>query len=181
MAFADPTPAVEADEGTGWRRLLAFGAPKQRPRVPLVNRGGARPADYFRVDKKTATADTRLDEACFDALDRIGTAVVSRRGRLFGDNALLTELAVTLVCNDYGSEVIGDAIVAYVQEAVLRESYRPLPAQEKPVVMNVKGASASRQKHDAAAAENPGAESLISLGKSCADQSRYLAKVSSGL
>jgi hypothetical protein len=93
--------------------------------------------------KKSATADTRLDEACFDALNRIGTAVVSRRGRLFGDNALLTELAVTLVCNDYGSEVIGDAIVSYVQQAVSREGYRPLPAHEKPVVMNVKGASAS--------------------------------------
>jgi hypothetical protein len=34
-AFADPMPAVEADGGTGWRRLLAFGAPKQRPRVPM--------------------------------------------------------------------------------------------------------------------------------------------------
>jgi hypothetical protein len=33
-AFADPIPAVEADERPGWRRLLAFGAPKQRPRVP---------------------------------------------------------------------------------------------------------------------------------------------------
>jgi hypothetical protein len=93
--------------------------------------------------KKSATADTRLDEACFDALDRIGTAVVSRRGRLFGDNALLTELAVTLVCNDYGSEVIGDAIIPYIQEAVSHEGFRPLPAHEKPVVMNVKGASAS--------------------------------------
>jgi hypothetical protein len=68
---------------------------------------------------------------------------MSRRGRLFGDNALLTELAVTLVCNEYGSEVIGDAIAPFFQEAVSRESYRPLPPQEKPVVMNVKGASAS--------------------------------------
>src|ERR1035441_10296141 len=55
----------------------------------------------------------------------------------------LTDLAVTLVCNDYGSEVIGDAIGPFFQEAVLREGYRPLPPQEKPVVMNVKGASAS--------------------------------------
>jgi hypothetical protein len=68
---------------------------------------------------------------------------MNRRGRLFGDNALLTELAVTLVCNDYGSEVIGDAIAPYIHEAVLREGYRPLPRQETPVVMNVKGASAS--------------------------------------
>ena len=93
--------------------------------------------------KKSETADNRLDEACCDALNRVATAVMSRRGRLFGDNALLTELAVTLVCNEYGSEVIGDAIAPFFQEAVSRESYRPLPPQEKPVVMNVKGASAS--------------------------------------
>ena len=84
-----------------------------------------------------------MDQACFDALNRIATGVVNRRGRLFGDNALLMKLAVTLVCNDYGSEVIGDTIVPFFQEAVAREGYRPLPRQKEPVVMNVKGASAS--------------------------------------
>jgi len=56
---------------------------------------------------------------------------------------LLRELAVTLLCNDFGSEVIGEAILPFVQEAVACEGYRFLPRQEKPVVMNVKGASAS--------------------------------------
>jgi hypothetical protein len=56
---------------------------------------------------------------------------------------LLTELAVTLVCNDYGSEVVGEAIDPFFQEAVSREGFQPLPPQERPVVMNVKGASAS--------------------------------------
>jgi hypothetical protein len=56
---------------------------------------------------------------------------------------LLAELAVMLVCNDYGSGVIGNAILPFVQEAVAGEGYRALPAQKKPVVMNVKGASAS--------------------------------------
>jgi len=71
--------------------------------------------------KKSETADNRLDEACFDALNRIATAVMARHSRLFGDNALLTELVVTLVCNDYGSEVIGDAIAPFFDEAVLCE------------------------------------------------------------
>ena len=93
--------------------------------------------------KKSAAAVDRLDAACFDALARIATGVMSRRGRLVGDNALLTELAVTLVCNEYGSEVIGDAIAPLVEEAIACEGYRALPRQERPVVMNVKGASAS--------------------------------------
>ena len=47
------------------------------------------------------------------------------------------------MCNDYGSAVIGDAIAPYVREAIAREGYRSLPRQQQPVVMNVKGASAS--------------------------------------
>jgi hypothetical protein len=76
-------------------------------------------------------------------LSRVATAVTAQRGRLPAGKDLLGELAVTLVCNDYGSEVIGEAIEPFLQEAVAREGYRPLPPQERPVVMNVKGASAS--------------------------------------
>ncbi len=142
-AFADPKPAVEAEGGSRWRRLFAFSRPKKRPRQPMETAAERDRRIVSEWRKKSETADNRLDEVCFDALNRIATGVMSRRGRLFGDNALLTELAVTLVCNDYGSEVIGDAIVQFIQEAVAREGYRPLPRQEKPVVMNVKGASAS--------------------------------------
>src|SRR5262249_60240093 len=93
--------------------------------------------------KKAQNTEVGLEEACFAALYKVATAVVSQHGRLFGDNALLSELAVTLVCNDYGSKVIGDAILPFVQEAIASEGYRALPPHKKPVVMNVKGASAS--------------------------------------
>ena len=93
--------------------------------------------------KKSQQTDDRLTTRCFAALHRVATAVISKHGRLLGDNALLEDLAVTLVCNDFGSEVIGQAILPFVQEAVACEGYRFLPRQEKPVVMNVKGASAS--------------------------------------
>jgi hypothetical protein len=76
-------------------------------------------------------------------LSRIATAVTARRGRLFADRDLLTDLAVRLVCNDFGSEAIGDAIAPFIHDAALREGYRPLPPQPRPVIMNVKGASAS--------------------------------------
>jgi hypothetical protein len=142
-AFAAPKPAVGPDRESWLRRLFAVHTPTKRPVAPAetaVERDRRIVSEWRR---KSEMAVNRLDEACFDALNRIATAVMSKRGRLFGDNALLTELAVTLVCNEYGSEVIGDAIAPFVQEAVERESYRPLPRQEKPVVMNVKGASAS--------------------------------------
>ncbi len=142
-AFAEPKPAAESGEGGVWRRLFASSKPKGRPRSSLETAGERDRQIVADWRKKSGTAVNRLDKACFDALNRIATGVMSRRGRLFGDSALLTELAVTLVCNEYGSEVIGDAIVPYFREAVEREGFRPLPPQQKPVVMNVKGASAS--------------------------------------
>ena len=47
------------------------------------------------------------------------------------------------MCNAYGSEVIGEAVDPFIKEAVTREGLRFLPPQLRPVVMNVKGASAS--------------------------------------
>ncbi|MGN6747497.1 MAG: hypothetical protein ACTHJS_02800 [Xanthobacteraceae bacterium] len=93
--------------------------------------------------QKLQQTNERLQAACFAALHKIATAVISRRGRLLGDNKLLKELAVTFVCNDFGSEMIGEAIFPFIQEAAASEGYRLLPPQQKPVVMNVKGAPAS--------------------------------------
>ena len=142
-AFADPRPAVE-DRGSRWRRrLFAFGRSKKRPRCPIETATERDRRIVSEWRQKTETANDRLDEACFDALNRIATGVMNRHGRVRGDNALLRELAVTFVCNEYGSEAIGNAIVPFFQEAVSREGYRRLPRQEEPVVMNVKGASAA--------------------------------------
>ena len=142
-AFAAPRPAVE-DRGSRWRRrLFALGKAKKRPRFPIETAAERDRRIVSEWRKKTETANDRLDEACFDALNRIATGVMNRHGRVRGDNALLRELAVTFVCNEYGSEAIGNAIVPFFQEAVSREGYRRLARQEEPVVMNVKGASAA--------------------------------------
>ena len=142
-AFADPRPAVE-DRGSRWRRqLFAFGKSKNTPRLPIETAAERDRRIVSEWRKKSETANNRLDEACLDALNRIATGVINRHGRLPGDNALLSEVAVTFVCNEYGSEVIGNAIVPFFEEAVSREGYRRLPRQEEPIVMNVKGASAA--------------------------------------
>ncbi|MBI3702775.1 MAG: hypothetical protein HY244_02720 [Rhizobiales bacterium] len=136
-------PAVVADESGRWGLPFNLGKPKKPPAPPAEGAEARVRRIFSQWREKSETADDRLDKSCFHALSRIATAVISRRGRLFGNKELLAELAVTLVCNDYGSEVIGDALDPFFQEAVAREGYRRLPAQQKPVVMNVKGASAS--------------------------------------
>ena len=113
-------------------------------RAPSREAAGARERDAVAAWRQAyGTSDSPLDRACYDALIRLVTAVTGRRGRLVGDKALISNLAVTLVCNGYGSEVIGQAIDPCIREAAAGEGYRLLPRQDKPTVMNVKGASAS--------------------------------------
>jgi len=125
------------------RRLFGFGKLKERPAAAAESpetRDRRVAAEWL---KKAETAEDPLDASCLHALGTVATAIIGRRGRLYGDHKLLTELAVTLVCNDHGSEVIGAAIQPLLREAAAREGYRLLPPQAHPVVMNVKGASAS--------------------------------------
>ena len=70
-------------------------------------------------------------------------AIFAKRGRLTNDRKLMTSIALRLVCNDHGSLVIGEALEPLFRSAVQQEGYRFLPAQPRPIVMNVKGASAS--------------------------------------
>jgi hypothetical protein len=142
-ALAPPKPAVEAERPDHWRRLFVFKRSRTlspRPAETIAERDQRIVSAWRDQSQQT---DDRLRASCFAALLRVATAVIARRGRLLGDNALLEELAVTLVCNDFGSELIGEAVFPFVQEAVAREGFRFLPRQQKPVVMNVKGASAS--------------------------------------
>jgi hypothetical protein len=81
--------------------------------------------------------------AALRAVARVAGSVCARHGRLWGEPALLAKVAVRLACNDYGSVAIGRLIEPLIAEAVRAEGYALLPAQAQPVVMNIKGASAS--------------------------------------
>ncbi len=140
--WARPKMTVVGNQPGRLHWLFAFNKSSPQPSQPeTVAQRDQRIISQWR--QKAHKTDDRLSAGCFAALHRIATAVISQRGRLLGDKDLLRELAVTLLCNDFGSEIIGEAILPFVQEAVAREGYRFLPRQEKPVVMNVKGAPAS--------------------------------------
>jgi hypothetical protein len=142
-ALARPKTPVLVNQPAHSRLLFAFNKSSSEPPLPLetVAQRDQRIMSEWR--QKLHQTDDRLKAGCLAALYRVATAVISQRGRLLGANELLKELAVTLLCNDFGSEIIGEAIVPFIQEAVACEGYRFLPRQEKPVVMNVKGAPAS--------------------------------------
>ncbi len=81
--------------------------------------------------------------AALRAVARVAGAVCARHGRLWGEPALLSKVAARLALNEHGSVAIGRLIEPPIAEAVRAEGYALLPAQAEPVVMNIKGASAS--------------------------------------
>lgn len=103
-----------------------------------------------------------LERAVQDALGRIVASLVARQGTLPRDADLLRKLGTILVSNGYGSRRIGAMIEPWFDAVVAREGYRRVRAQDRPVVMNVKGASASGKStirpYQRALAERTGAD-----------------------
>jgi len=110
------------------------------PPVPAPDRAAAALAGWRA---RLGASHDPVEAACLAALIRIVTAVLAHRGRLIADSEVLAGLATTLVANGHGSEMIGREIEPLIAEAARREPYSMLPVQQRPVVMNVKGASAA--------------------------------------
>ncbi len=140
--FAQSGPAEKRRAGFSLSRLLGSGAKKKLP----VASESAEQRDQRVIsgwDETAKSSNDRLQSAIFRELAKVARAIVAKHGRLRGDKALLTTLATGLVCNNYGSEVVGEAIAPLVAQAAAREGFPVLPAQPEPLVINVKGASAS--------------------------------------
>ena len=94
-------------------------------------------------EQKIDSNDDPLVRSMYAALVKVANAIIIKHGRLISDKALLTSLVCGFVGNDYGSEVIGEMVSPCVLQAANTEGYKILPPQPRPVVVNVKGASAS--------------------------------------
>lgn len=81
--------------------------------------------------------------ACLTALIKTVDAVVAHRGRVIPDATLIRDIVVNQVANTHGAQALEAFIEPIWSKAVASEGYRLLPVQKKPVIMNVKGASAS--------------------------------------
>jgi hypothetical protein len=139
-----PAAKKENDKGGGFSLAKLF---RSKPAKPAPPRGETLEQRHQRIlaewKERAARETNPLSRAVHEALALIANALIIRHGRIVGDQALLNSLVTGLVCNRHGSEVIGEMIAPYIREAVAQEGYRLLPVQKEPVVINVKGASAS--------------------------------------
>ncbi|HWH40149.1 MAG TPA: hypothetical protein VNU21_09945 [Usitatibacter sp.] len=111
-----------------------------------VERAFAAPDPHAIVStwmRDAAAASDPVQRETLRALARTVGAILVRHGRLWGLRDVLAALATEIACNEAGSEAIGALIDPWVLEGARREGHAILPAQERPVVMNTKGPSAS--------------------------------------
>ena len=140
--FAQAAPVEKARAGFKLSRLFGSGGNKKSPVVSET----AEQRNQRFISGWDETANSTGDKflsAVYRELARVARAIVVKHGRLVGDKALLTKLTTGLVCNSHGSEIIGEAIAPLVSQAAASEGYPVLRPQAEPVVINVKGASAS--------------------------------------
>jgi hypothetical protein len=148
-ARLDPPVPAHCDEaprrGAGWiRRLLGSVQPPSRSTVSAPSDAGTDIAiAAWRGAAQAPPGEDRLRAAACRALARTVAAIVGRHGDMSGTRGLVVAIATDLACNDYGSEAIGALIDPRLGDAARAEGYRLLPAQERPVIMNTKGASAA--------------------------------------
>jgi len=132
------------DSGTSrWSRLFLPGGKRTQTRITTRTPADKDLADIACWRAKAHSIGDPFERACYQSLVTTADAIVARRGRLTKDRNLITSIASRLVCNEYGSLIIGEFLEPLFCLAVQQEGYRFLPAQSHPIVMNVKGASAS--------------------------------------
>jgi len=140
--FAPPTQVEEPRAGFSLSRLFGSSKKKTVPVAPETAHQRELRVLSAWDDQAKSSSDPLLS-AVYLELARVGRAIVVKHGRLVGDKDLLTTLATGLVGNSYGSEIIGEAIAPIVARAAEMEKLPVLRAQAEPIVINVKGASAS--------------------------------------
>ncbi|MBB2962783.1 hypothetical protein [Methylobacterium sp. R2-1] len=145
-ALLDETPAPAPKPASGWGRWLARLGAAEPPSPRTVSRTGEGQASLLeRLDARCAAADESdtLESAAREALRTVFGHIIARQGMLIRDRALLRRLAGILVTNRCGSDRIGALIAPWIEAVSEAQGYhRPAP-QAQPVVMTVKGASAS--------------------------------------
>ena len=93
--------------------------------------------------RRRGTGRDREEAVTCRALVLVVDAVRARHGRIVGERDLLARMAAIRVCNEVGSERIGALLDSRIEAVIDEQGLRRLPAQERSVVMNCKGASAS--------------------------------------
>jgi hypothetical protein len=109
----------------------------------VQNAGRWGPQQIAELDATaSATADPLHELAC-RTLSRVMTAFFKMHGCPWGSRELIVSVATDIASNIHCSEAIGTLLEPVLHVAAVEDAYGLLPSQERPVIINTKGPSAS--------------------------------------
>lgn len=135
-------PVAAPPARTSALRLIGLKSWRRRAASPATDRSWG-PGEIARCERQAADARGRLEGLVFRMLARTLSALFATHGYAWGTRELIASLVGDRVCNVYGSDAIGAAIEPLLRRAAREDGYDLLPRQERPIVINTKGPSAS--------------------------------------
>src|SRR5258708_7675351 len=123
-------------------RLFARVARRRVAAAVPVDRGWG-PRHIADCERRAALATDPEQKIVYRTLARVMSGLFATQGHAWGTRELIASVATDMACNDCGSDSIGRTIEPLLLRAVRSEGYDLLPRQERPVVINTKGPSAS--------------------------------------
>jgi hypothetical protein len=137
----EQAPAARAKRWPGLRRFARLAGQRGAAAVPAG--GGWGPGHIADCERLASMGEDPRQRIAYRVLARVMSALFTTHGHAWGTRELIASAAIDMACNEYGSDSIGRAIEPVLLRAARSEGYRLLPRQERPIVINTKGPSAS--------------------------------------
>jgi len=93
--------------------------------------------------RRQADGSAGLAQESYRAMASVIGSIMATHGRIRGDQKLHQKLVVNRLCNEIGCQKIGEYLDPLISSGAAEEGFDTLPVQPAPVIINVKGASAS--------------------------------------
>jgi hypothetical protein len=116
---------------------------RRRGAAPIAVDRGWGPRHIADCERLAGLRVDPLQKIVYRTLARVMSALFATQGHAWGTRELIASVATNMACNEYGSDSIGRTIEPLLLRASRSEGYPLLPRQERPVVINTKGPSAS--------------------------------------
>ena len=101
------------------------------------------PSHIGECERLAGLAEDARRKTAYRALGRVMSALFAAQGHAWGTRELIVTAATDMACNEYAADCIGRAIEPLLLLAARGEGYKLLPRQQRPIVINTKGPSAS--------------------------------------
>lgn len=141
-AVLAPKSEAQPEKPKGLARFFSFGGQPKKTTSPPSREELERQL-ITSLERDAASANEEETERLCRALHKLLTAISIKHSRIVGDIDTLSEIATGLAMNVLGSRISGKIVEGGFGEAVTAAGFRLLPSQERTVVFNTKGASAS--------------------------------------